>query len=60
MALMKLTDVIRAWEELHVKDIGELGYSDLERAVEKVVGIVDDTGATSGREYPPMERELAA
>jgi len=36
---MNLTDVIKVWDELHVKDTGELGYSDLEKAIEKVVGI---------------------
>lgn len=36
---MNLTDVIKVWDELHIKDTGELGYPDLEKAIEKVVGI---------------------
>ena len=39
---MKLTEVIKVWEELHIKDTGELGYCDLDRAIEKVVGVEDD------------------
>lgn len=39
---MKLTEVIAIWEELHVKDPGEIGYCDLENAVEKIVGIEND------------------
>ena len=39
---MKLTEVIAIWDELHNKHVGDLGYPDLERAVEKVVGIEDD------------------
>ena len=40
---MKLTDVIKIWEILHVKDVGELGFSDLEKAVGDVVGVENDT-----------------
>lgn len=36
---MKLSDVIKVWDELHLKDVGDLGYCDLERAVEKIVGV---------------------
>ena len=39
---MKLTDVIKIWDVLHVKDVGELGYCDLEKAVEDIVGIEND------------------
>ena len=39
---MKLTKVIAVWDELHIKDTGELGYSDLEKAIEKVDGIEND------------------
>jgi len=39
---MKLTDVIKVWDQLHVKDTGEIGYCDLERAIESVVGIEND------------------
>lgn len=39
---MKLTDVIEIWGKLHVKDTGELGYCDLEAAIEGVVGVEND------------------
>ena len=39
---MKLTEVIAVWDVLHVKETGELGYCDLERAIEEVVGIEND------------------
>jgi hypothetical protein len=43
---MKLTDVIKVWDELHVKDTGELGYCDLESAIEKVCGVDNDVDAS--------------
>ena len=39
---MRLTQVIKMWDILHVKDVGDLGYSDLEKAVEFVDGIEND------------------
>ncbi len=39
---MKLTDIIKVWDIIHVHDIGELGYCDLERAIEKIVGVEND------------------
>ena len=39
---MELTNVIKIWDELHVKDTGELGYCDLEAAIEQVIGIEND------------------
>ena len=39
---MKLTEVIKIWDELHIKDPGEIGFCDLERAIDKVVGIEND------------------
>ena len=39
---MKLTDVMAVWDIVHTKDIGNLGYCDLENAIEEVVGIEDD------------------
>lgn len=39
---MKLSKVIEVWDILHVRDIGELGYCDLERAIEVVEGIEND------------------
>ena len=39
---MKLSKVIQIWEELHKKDTGEVGYCDLETAIEGVDGIEND------------------
>jgi len=39
---MRLSEVITIWEKVHTKDIGELGYCDLEKAIESVVGIEND------------------
>jgi len=39
---MKLSNVIKVWDELHSKDTGELGYCDLEKAIEVVDGIDND------------------
>lgn len=39
---MKLSKVIEIWEQLHVKNTGEVGYCDLDEAIEKVVGIEND------------------
>ncbi len=36
---MRLTQVIKVWEELHIKDTGVLGFCDLERAIDAVEGI---------------------
>ena len=43
---MKLTDVMKIWDTLHIKDTGELGYCDLEQAIEAVVGIENDVDAS--------------
>lgn len=39
---MKLTDVIAVWNLLHIKDSGDIGFCDLEKAIDKVVGIEND------------------
>ncbi len=47
-AKMKLTEVIAIWDILHVKDVGDLGYCDLQAAIEEVAGIENDVpGAQS-------------
>jgi len=43
---MKLTKVIEVWDSLHVKNVGELGYCDLEKAIEDAVGIENDVDAS--------------
>lgn len=39
---MTIQELIDVWDELHVKDTGELGFCDLVNAVEKVVGITNN------------------
>ena len=39
---MKLSDLIKIWDFIHVKDVGELGFCDLEYAVGMTVGIEND------------------
>lgn len=39
---MKLSKVIKIWDKLHAKDTGDVGYCDLEKAVEQVDGIEND------------------
>ncbi len=55
MERVKLSDVIAIWEEIHGKDCGELGYCDLEKAIEKVIGVFDDVSGQC-RDFPPMQR----
>lgn len=39
---MKLSEVIRIWDILHTKDTGQIGYCDLENAIERVIKIEND------------------
>jgi hypothetical protein len=39
---MKLTEVIAVWDLLHIKDPGDIGYCDLEKASDQVVGVEND------------------
>ncbi len=39
---MKLSDVMKVWEILHVKDVGEIGFCDLDQAIDKVIGVEND------------------
>ena len=39
---VKLTKVMEIWDELHIKDTGEIGFSDLEQAIDKIVGVEND------------------
>ncbi len=36
---MKLTNVIMIWDLLHIKDTGDLGFCDLEKAIDQIVGV---------------------
>ena len=39
---MKLSEVIKIWDELHKRDVGDICFCDLENIIEKVVGIEND------------------
>jgi hypothetical protein len=53
---MKLTNIIKIWDILHIKDTGELGYCDLQQAIEQVVGIQNDINPCQPS-LPPIEEE---
>ncbi len=36
---MKLTNVIMIWDLLHIKNTGDLGFRDLEKAIDQIVGV---------------------
>lgn len=40
--MILLSEVIKVWDLLHTKDTGELGFCDLEGAVDTVIGIKND------------------
>lgn len=54
---MNLTDVIAVWDILvaHVKDLGDLGFCDLQDAIDSVVGVVNDVpgGQPASYRKPP-------
>ena len=39
---MKLSELIKVWDELHKKDTGEIGFCDLANELEKVITIEND------------------
>lgn len=39
---VKLSDVIAVWDIIHVNNVGELGFCDLEHALDEVVGVEND------------------
>jgi len=39
---MRLTEVIEVWDRVHVLDTGEVGFCDLEKAIDEVVGVEND------------------
>jgi len=40
--MIALTDIIKIWEELHIKDTGDIGFCDLEKAIDKICGVKND------------------
>ncbi len=47
---MKLTDVMKVWDELRIKDTGEIEFCDLDKAIEKVVGVENDVPGCAPKE----------
>jgi len=39
---MRLSDVIKIWDILHVKDVGELTFTDLDNAIDATCGVEND------------------
>ncbi len=39
---VKLSDVIKIWDILNVKDTGKLGFCDLEKVIDETVGVEND------------------
>lgn len=39
---MKLSDVIKIWDLIHNRDLGALGFCDLDKAIDEVVGVEND------------------
>lgn len=55
---MKLTEVIKVWDLIHHMDVGDLGFCDLEKALDKVVGVENDVPGCenqSDEPDPPLE-----
>ncbi len=46
---MKLSDVMAVWDILHIKSVGDLGFYDLERAIDKIVGVENDLAPNFGK-----------
>ena len=56
--MMKLTDVMKVWDIIHVKDVGELGFCDLEDAIEEVVGLEINVPGCLPTIRPPKQRPI--
>lgn len=51
--MIVLTDVIKIWEELNIKDTGDIGFCDLEKAIDKICSVKNDIDA----EQPNEEKQ---
>lgn len=40
--MIMLSDVVKIWDMLHTKDTGDLGFCDLEDAIDSTVGVRND------------------
>ena len=52
--MIKLTEVIAVWETLHVLDTGDLGFCDLEKALDEAVGVVNDICPFTPEEFTQL------
>ena len=39
---VKLSDIIKIWDILHIENTGDIGFCDLEKAIDEVVGVEND------------------
>ncbi len=39
---MKLSNVIKIWDLIHIVDTGDIGFCDLEKAIDQTVGVEND------------------
>ena len=54
MSTIKLTEIIAVWDILHIKDTGEIGYCDLQNALERVgVTVINDVSGCQPRKEVP-------
>ena len=51
---MNLSDVIKIWDIIHTNDLRGLDFCDLEKAIDKVVGVKNDIDAR----YPYIARRI--
>ena len=49
---MKLSDVMKVWDTLHTHDCGELGFADLEQAIDAAVGVENDCASIPYIRHP--------
>ncbi len=49
---MLLSDVIKVWDAIHMNDCGEMGFADLERAIDAVVGVENDCASVEVSSQP--------
>ena len=53
---MKLSQLIKTWDILHVKDVGEIGFCDLDEALQKA-GVVIQNDISSCQPTPSTKED---
>ena len=53
---MKLSQLIKAWDILHVKDVGEIGFCDLDEALQKA-GVVIQNDISGCQPLAPTQAQ---